>query len=1104
LAKAAHYPISVNAAHSWSRCRCTIEVRAEQGLANQAPTRSVLKFVLIMAGILAWLLSGTITAFLVAPAFGAHLSLRGMTLKSELVSASVHTRNTSADASAAFEKLWTERLKEYSDVFTLYRHKATGAEILSVESTDDNKVFGVAFRTPAYDSTGAPHIMEHSVLCGSRKYPVKDPFVQLRRSSLQTYLNAMTYPDRTVYPVASQNLKDFYNLANVYIDAVLHPRAVEDPHVLAQEGWHYEIEKQDEDLALKGVVFNEMKGAYSSAEQLLHRVAMRSLFPNTTYRFDSAGDPKEIPSLTFKSFQSFYNKYYHPSNARIYFYGDDPAEKRLQFLESYLHEYGKPEVPVEATRVTTQKMWDRPRRIKTSYPVTAQQAEAEGGAKHIVTMYWLLNEDAMSPTEELAMSIVSFLLLGTSSANLYKVLIESGLGESVTGGGFSSTLKQATFAVGMKGVNSDNVPKVEALINQTLHQVAAEGFSKDAVEAAMNTVEFGVREFSSSSTARGMSFFLTSMQHWMYERHPLTGLRFEAPIQELKAELAKPGQGMLEGLLKKYLIENKHQLVMEGVPDTKMSAREEAAEKDVLKSAKSRMNVKEVAQLINTTVELKKEQATPDSPQDLKKLPSLTLADLERKSKDFNISTSIKHGFTFLTHDVPSNGIVYVQTAFDMSSLPVEDVPLLPLYMSLHFDRGTSKHSSTAFSRIIGSKTGGLSCSKLNALKWGADGTVGNPDDIVFRFVVHGKSTVSQVDDLLSLMYEGITDTNLDSQSRVIEILKSSRAGMESSLRSAGNSYASTRIYAQRSLAGYMDEITGGISYYQKLPELLKLAKDDWPTMLGRLQRMRKLILANDEVVINLSADRPTLKKVDGAIDAFAKKLKTYAGQATDARLLQETGASVGDARKGKPMLRLSAGDEGFVVPTQVNYVVKGGEMYKQGEQISGAMDVVVRFISNSYMWDKVRVMGGAYGGGCSLSFLSGTFSCYSYRDPNLMQTLKTMDAMVTHLEGLQLDDKEIEQLIIGAVGDLDKPMTPASKGWVSMTRFLLGDTLEIRQRRRDEMFSTSTKTFANFVSRMRSSLSTWKSSIFGSKTAFTAANAGLDSEHRMQLKELQ
>ena len=390
----------------------------------------------------------------------------------------------------AYDVIQKDVVEEYGAYTTLYRHKQSGAELLSVASDDDNKVFGITFRTPPSDSTGVPHILEHSVLCGSRKYTTKDPFVQLLQGSLQTFLNAMTYPDRTVYCVASQNEKDFYNLINVYTDAVFHPRAIQDPMVHAQEGWHLELENKEEPLTYKGVVYNEMKGVYSSSDSLLNRESQRSIFPDNTYGVDSGGDPAVIPNLSFEDFADFHSKFYHPSNSRIYFAGDDDVQTRLELMDEYLKDFQPSPESKPASQVQFQKKtFAAPVKSQHPYPAGSDQAET-----HMITVNWLLNDEAINSEQELTMNILDHLLMGTTSAILRKTLMESGLGAAVTGGGLSDELLQATFSVGLKGVDPENVSKVEQLVLDTLQKVADEGFTDDAIASSMNTIEFSVRD----------------------------------------------------------------------------------------------------------------------------------------------------------------------------------------------------------------------------------------------------------------------------------------------------------------------------------------------------------------------------------------------------------------------------------------------------------------------------------------------------------------------------------------------------------------------------------------------------------------------------------
>jgi len=1004
----------------------------------------------------------------------------------------------------SFELLREDEVREYNTKFTLYRHIKTGAEVMSVVNDDDNKVFGIAFRTPADDSTGVPHILEHSVLCGSDKYPVKEPFVHLLRSSMKTYLNAYTYPERTIYPVASQNLKDFYNLANVYLDAVLHPRAMKDEMVLQQEGWHYEIAKPEDPLTYKGIVFNEMKGVFGSPDSRLHQAGQHYLFPNTTYQYISGGDPAEIPSLTFAKFKAFYEKHYHPSNSRVYFYGNDPIDARLALLDSYFAKYDKE--AVDSTRVETQRKWDKPRRVTESYPVAPDQKADDN--RHALTVHWLLNEEAMSPSDQFDMGVLNHLLMGTTSATLYKAMTNSALGDSITGYGFSDSLKQATFAVGLKGVAPENVSKVESLIDETLADVVKTGFSEEAVEASLNTIEFNKRSFSSSSTGRGIAFMNAAMKHWVFERDPLRDLRFEAPLADLKVRLGKKDQTVFQDLVRNYIVENKHRLTVEGVPDPTLGAKEEATEKSKLELARSKLDTNGLSKLVDNAKQLKAAQEAPDTKEQIATLPTLSLADLDRKAKDIDIKVGELHGAEFLTHEVASDGIVYVDVALDASSLPIDDVPLVPLFTALLFDTGTSKLSRTEFDNKIGAETGGLSASAMNALKFTSDGAVGNPDDIVYRVVVHGKATANQTTAMLSLMRDAMFDAKLDSQSRAIELLKSSKASMEGGFRSSGTLYATTHIFARRSLSGYIDEISGGITYYQTLKEYLKTAESDWPSLLTRLERMRTVLLDRESAVINLAADAKTLKVASGPLDAFVKSLPTKgSGLAVNlvanSKALDHAGKTVADAMHGHPELRVTPSEDGFVVPTQVNFVAKGGGLFAPGQKVTGANQVVVRYLSNSYMWDQVRVMGGAYGSSCSVSQLSGTFLCSSYRDPNLEGTLKTYDGVVSYLRGLTLDDKAVEQLIIGAVADLDQPIAPASQGLVSLSRHLTGATLSNRQRWRDEIFATTPKDFESFASTLEEKQSNFHACAFGSKEAITRANSVLPTNKQLSFSDL-
>lgn len=501
--------------------------------------------------------------------------LSSTALKSTLEDAATITTSTTSSAAApvehpAYETLSTDMIPEFGAHATLYRHKQSGAQLLSLSTDDDNKCFGITFRTPPSDSTGVPHILEHSVLCGSRKYTTKDPFVQLLQGSLQTFLNAFTYPDRTCYVVASQNTKDFYNLINVYSDAVFHPRATQDPMVHAQEGWHLELEKMEEPLTYKGVVYNEMKGVYSSPESLLQREAQQSLFPDNTYGVDSGGDPTVIPQLSFEQFAEFHDKFYHPSNARIFFAGEDDVYKRLEIMEEYLRDFDVN--PKTESKIEWQaKRYEEPVKVRYPYPVSdkgenGDNGEEKEGDTHYTMVNWLMNDRPFTPMEEITVTVLDHLLMGTTSSILRKTLMESGLGDSITGGGLSDELLQATFSVGLKGVKPENVDKVEQLILDTLNTVAKNGFEDDDIASSMNTIEFQMREFNTGSFPKGLSLMLGSMSKWIYDRSPTEALKFEEPLAELKARISKDGSAVFQDMIKELLLENTHRTTVEMYP----------------------------------------------------------------------------------------------------------------------------------------------------------------------------------------------------------------------------------------------------------------------------------------------------------------------------------------------------------------------------------------------------------------------------------------------------------------------------------------------------------------------------------------------------------
>lgn len=908
---------------------------------------------------------------------------------------------------------------------------------MSVSNDDENKVFGVVFRTPPKDSTGIPHILEHSVLCGSRKYPLKEPFVELLKGSLHTFLNAFTYPDRTCYPVASTNTKDFYNLVDVYLDAVFFPRCVEDFQTFQQEGWHYELNSPSEDISYKGVVFNEMKGVYSQPDNILGRTAQQALFPENTYGVDSGGDPNVIPKLTYEEFKEFHRKYYHPSNARIWFYGDDDVNERLRILSEYLNLFVGSSASNES-KVVPQKLFSEPVRIVEKYPA------GEGGdlkKKHMVCLNWLLSEKPLDLETELAIGFLDHLMLGTPASPLRKVLLESGLGDAIVGGGVEDELLQPQFSIGLKGVSPDDIQKIEELIMNTLKNLADDGFHPDTVEASMNTIEFSLRENNTGSFPRGLSLMLRSMGKWIYDMDPFEPLKYEKPLMALKARIAEEGsKAVFSPLIEKFILNNPHCVTIEMQPDPEKASRDEAAEREILEKVKASMTKEDLDELARATGELRLKQETPDPPEALRSVPSLSLDDIPKKPVLVPTEVGDINGVKVLKHDLFTNDVLYTEVVFDMSSLKQDLLPLVPLFCQSLLEMGTKDLDFVQLNQLIGRKTGGISIYPFTS-------SIRGKEDPCSHIIVRGKAMAGRAEDLFNLVNCILQEVQFTDQQRFKQFVSQSKARMENRLRGSGHGIAAARMDAKLNVAGWISEQMGGVSYLEYLQALEQKVDQDWEEISSSLEEIRKTLLSRRGCLINMTADGKNLTNSEKFVSKFLDFLPNNS----------PIGTSAWNAR-------LSSENEAIVIPTQVNYVGKAANLYDTGYQLKGSAYVISKHISNTWLWDRVRVSGGAYGGFCDFDTHSGVFSFLSYRDPNLLKTLDVYDGTAEFLRELEMDNDTLTKAIIGTIGDVDSYQLPDAKGYTSLLRHLMGITEEERQRRREEILSTSLIDFKEFA----------------------------------------
>jgi hypothetical protein len=968
----------------------------------------------------------------------------------------------------SFDLVEEQTIPELNATVKLYIHNRTGARLLSVINDDENKVFSINFRTTPKDSTGVAHILEHSVLNGSQKYPVKEPFVELIKGSLATFINAFTYPDKTCYPIASQNIQDFYNLIDVYMDAVLHPLISE--QTLMQEGWHYEINDPSEPLTFKGVVFNEMKGAYSSPDELLARTIQQSLFPKHVYGVDSGGDPRDIPNLTYENFKRFHETYYHPSNAFIFFYGNDDPEQRITLMEGYLKTYKNLKVK---SNIPTIKPFKRAKNIKYMYDA-GQDKDVK--KKHYLTVNWLL-PDTSDAVLNFSLRILGHILIGTPASPLKKALLDSGFGEDLAGLGLENELHQQIFSTGLKGTRARDAKKIEALILDTLQSLVRDGIDHDMIAAALNTIDFRLRENNTGSFPRGIALMLRSLTTWLYEDDPFKLLAFEAPLDAIRDRL-KNDYRYFEKLIEAHLIENTHRTTLRFIPDPELGARFEEEEKARLAKYREMLTEEQVTKLVENTKRLKLKQETPDSKEALESLPFLKLADLEKTNKVIPIEVVKMQSTDVLVHDLFTNGILYLDLAFDLHALPKELIPLASVFARALFEMGTETEDFVKLSQRIGKSTGGIHAStEAVARRRLALNEVKGSRESVAKFIVRGKATVSHASDLLGILKDVLLTLKLDDRERLKQIVLEEKAGLESALVPNGHAFALSRLAAQLNEAGWIEDQTGGIAHLFALRELADEIDKKWKLVLKKFETIREALINRNALVVNVTVDNINWAKFQPQLDAFLGVLPA------------------------KPFTPNNYGftpapeKEGLTIPAQVNYVAKGADLYARGYEFDGSARVVTGYLGMTYIWEKLRVQGGAYGGFSTFNDRSGVFAFCSYRDPNVAASIENYDNAPAFLKGLdasRLTEGELTKAIIAAIGDIDAYRLPDAKGYASMIRHLTGETDEFRQKVREQVLSTNGEDFIAFGEVLEKVTQSESVTVIGSQTAIENANVGL------------
>lgn len=928
-----------------------------------------------------------------------------------------------------FRLLEEKEIREINSIARRFEHEKSGAKLYILQNEDDNKVFSITFRTPPTDSTGLPHILEHAVLCGSRKYPVKEPFVELAKGSLNTFLNAFTFSDKTMYPVASKNDKDFRNLMDVYLDAVFYPNIYSNPHILKQEGWHYELESKEDEIIYKGVVYNEMKGAFSTPESVLFRKIQESLYPDTPYRYESGGDPDVIPELTQEMFIHFHRKYYHPSNSYIFLYGNVDILEQLQFLnDAYLKDFDRIEVD---SLIPLQPPFTEPREMEVEYAITPAEKEED---KTFFSLNFSVGTST-NPEQVLAFDILEYMLLETPAAPLKKALIEADLGKDVFGA-YDSSILQPTFSVVVKNSNLDKKERFISTVFAVLERLVQDGIDKKMVEAAINRKEFELREAETRGYPKGLFYNITCLESWLHDQDPAIHLEYEPILAKIKTALETP---YFENLIRQFLINNNHRSLL--IVKPKKGLAEEQAEriKQELAEYKASLTEQELDQLIQETKLLKEIQLTPDAQEALETIPLLSLNDIQREVEQLPLIVKEENGIKVLHHPVFTNRIAYVNLYFDTRGVEQELIPYIGLLTGILGKIDTEKRDYEELSNELNIYTGGISYSVETFTK--------QEDEQAFlpRLVVKSKALIDRLPKLFELLAEILGSTRYEDGKRVKEILSELKSRIEMSIYDRGHLVAASRALSYFSSNAKYLELVKGISFYQFVADLVNHFDEQSDVILSNLSKVASLIFNRNALLISVTCEEMDYEQVVRVLPILDQSLSNESFQPI--RFLHEE----------------NSGSEGFLTSAKVQYVAKAFNFKRLGYAYSGSLHVLRTILGLDYLWNRVRVQGGAYGGMAGIE-RNGNIYFTSYRDPNLSETIEIYHQAAEYIRSFEASEREMTKYIIGTISRLDAPLSPSMKGEKATALYLSGISQEDLQQERDQVLSTKVEEIRRYA----------------------------------------
>lgn len=925
-------------------------------------------------------------------------------------------------------------INEVGSKAIIYEHIKTKAKVLCLSNDDENKAFGIGFRTVPEDSTGVAHIVEHCTLSGSRKYRTREPFMDLIQSSMQTFLNAMTYPDKTLYPISSRNKKDFYNLMDVYLDSVFYPRMYEKKEIFMQEGWHYELENLESDLLLNGVVYNEMKGVYSDPQNIVSDVITFNLHKDSSYGIDSGGDPKYIPNLTYENFLAFHKKYYHPSNSYIYLYGDLNMEEALNYIdENYLSSFEYEDID---SKIILNKAFDKQ---KTVYDTYSASKDEMGENKDYLSYSWCIG-NSKNKKDLFLRDFLSELLIDAEAAPIKKALLKAGLGEDIYAE--TSTSETLDLSIIVKNTSKDRLEEFKNIVENTLKDLIKNKINRDLLEATLNKFEFAFRE--GGGTQRSIIYYIRALNSWLYDESPFNGLTFNDVVNELKENL---DSDFFEKYIEEKLLNNSYSLVAVVTPELDKNLKEEEELKEKLQKIKDNMSKEELENIIKEQKELVDFQMTEDSEEDKKTIPSLELSDISKNITHIPREIIEEDKYKVLINEQFTNDLSYVTLAFDANHFSKEEILNLSLLTDLYGKVNTKNYSYEDLNNEIYKTMGGFVVNNLTYAN------ISSHNDFYPYVNVTMKMLDDKIKDSLNLMEEILNHSDFSDKNRIKEILLSEKSQMESSILQNGHGIVSEIVKSYYSAQGDYNSNTSGLTIYFYIADLLEDFDNKWEDFKNSLEEISKKIFVQNRLILNYTGDK-----------------KTYIENKENFKDLINTFNSNTFEKVPYPFVENNK-NEAYKTSANVQYVSKGYSLNALGEDYNGALAVLGNILSISYLHYNIRAKGGAYGAGIKFS-RTGDILTYSYRDPHLANTIKVYDEIPEFIENLDISESELKNFIIGSMNSFDPLLSPVLKGEVNLSRYISNITEESIEKTKQEAIDTSLEKLKSYSNVIRDAMS--------------------------------